>query len=399
MFESFNWDFDIQKSHINWLGDYVITAWLTDNWILGKTDVKARIFNENTITIDMFWAVFFRQFKYKIVTHARVFSLNPKFEITTRIWLFLTNALHFLNKKFGYENMCSWNKIENLKISLPIKKENFWCVKNDFCGDNHCCRDTLQCVSTDTDTDVENKTNNKNISKIDFEFMESFIEDLENERINELNNYLQINWFKNYNLTSEEEKVLEDFENGKFEWGEFKIWELFEKLKVKSLKYKTSELPSEAINEFILPALTAWIQNQWLNNFVPKENATILKNVISISANWANTGATFYQNKEFTVLQDAYAINWKYSDYKLKDNNYLFLAWAISKTIFGNYEWTNKAGWERIKTDKISLPTNKNKPNYEIMEIFISAVQKLVIKDVVVYAERKIEGTRKVVGL
>jgi hypothetical protein len=73
------------------------------------------------------------------------------------------------------------------------------------------------------------------------------------------------------------------------EWGEYRLEDLFEKIKIKSLKYKTSELPSEQKNEFILPALTAGIQNQGLNNFVPKENATILKNVISISANGANT--------------------------------------------------------------------------------------------------------------
>ena len=137
----------------------------------------------------------------------------------------------------------------------------------------------------------------------------------------------------------------------KVEWGKFKIGELFEKIKVKSLKYKTSDLPNEPINEFILPALTAGIQNQGLNNYVPKENATILKNVISISANGANTGATFYQNKEFTVLQDAYAINWIYNSNILTDNQYIYLATSISKTIFGNYEWTNKAGWEKIKSD------------------------------------------------
>ena len=74
------------------------------------------------------------------------------------------------------------------------------------------------------------------------------------------------------------------------EWGEYKLEELFEKIKVKSLKYKTADLPSEAINEFVLPALTAGVKNQGLNNFVPNHNATILKNVISISANGANTG-------------------------------------------------------------------------------------------------------------
>jgi hypothetical protein len=159
------------------------------------------------------------------------------------------------------------------------------------------------------------------------------------------------------------------------EWGEFRIGDLFEKIKVKSLKYKTSELPSKATNEFVLPALTAGIQNQGLSNFVPKKNATILKNVISISANGANTGATFYQNKEFTVLQDAYSIRWKYTNDLLVDFHYLYLTASISKTIFGNYEWTNKAGWEKIKFDKIQLPNKNGKIDFDFMESFIAELE------------------------
>lgn len=150
---------------------------------------------------------------------------------------------------------------------------------------------------------------------------------------------------------------------------------MFEKIKVKSLKFKASELPKKPINEFVLPALTAGIQNQGLNNFVPIDNATILKNVISISANGANTGATFYQRKEFTVLQDAYAIKWKYTNDSLTDNHYLYLTASISKTIYGNYEWTNKAGWEKIKTEKIKLPIQQREINFEYMESFIAELQ------------------------
>ncbi len=160
------------------------------------------------------------------------------------------------------------------------------------------------------------------------------------------------------------------------EWGEFELVNLFEKAKVKTLKYKVSELPSSPVNNYQLPALTAGVQNQGLNNYVPKDNATILKNVISISANGANTGATFYQNKEFTILQDAYAIKWKYTDDVLTDNQYLFIETSISKRIFGNYEWTNKAGWNRIKFEKIMLPITKNgNINFDFMEKFIAELE------------------------
>jgi hypothetical protein len=150
LFDSFNGNFDIQKGHINDVGDYVITAGLTNNGILGRSDVEARIFDKNTITVDMFGFAFFRQFKYKMVTHARVFSLKPKFDISERQGLFLTNALHFLNKKFGYGNMCSWEKIKNEIIQLPTKN-----------------------------------------GKIDFKFMENFIGEIEAERMAPLEYYIK----------------------------------------------------------------------------------------------------------------------------------------------------------------------------------------------------------------
>ncbi len=162
-------------------------------------------------------------------------------------------------------------------------------------------------------------------------------------------------------------------------WQKYRIGDLFEKLKTKTLKFKTSELPSKPQNEFTLPALTAGVKNQGLNNFVPRSGATILKDVISISANGANTGATFYQKKEFTVLQDAYAIDWKLTNHELTDVHYIYFVAAISKVIHGNYAWTNKAGWERIKMDEIQLPTKivrgASEVAFDFMEVFIATLK------------------------
>ena len=136
-----------------------------------------------------------------------------------------------------------------------------------------------------------------------------------------------------------------------------------------------------------------------MNNYVPKDNATILKNVITISANGANTGATFFQNKEFTVLQDAYAIKWVYTDDVLTDNNYLFLASAISKRIYGNYEWTNKAGWERIKSEKIHLPTQNGQIDFAFMENFIVELEERRIQEMEVERIAELEAYLRVTGL
>lgn len=159
------------------------------------------------------------------------------------------------------------------------------------------------------------------------------------------------------------------------EWGLFKLDDLFEKISTQSLGYKAADLPSSPQGDFILPALSAGIQNQGLNNYVPRNRATILRGVISISANGANTGATFYQNNDFTILQDAYAIKWKKTNNFLTDNQYLFLTGSISKKIYGNYEWTNKAGWARVRLEIIPLPTENGEIDFDFMESFIAALE------------------------
>ena len=130
--------------------------------------------------------------------------------------------------------------------------------------------------------------------------------------------------------------------------------------------------------------MTAGIENQGLNNYAPRDNATILKNVISISANGANTGATFYQNKEFTVLQDAYAISFK-EEYIPNDNQYLFLTGAIAKSIYGNFAWTDKAGWEKVKKEFIQLPTKDGKIDFEFMDDCIRELEEERIRELSAY--------------
>jgi hypothetical protein len=147
---------------------------------------------------------------------------------------------------------------------------------------------------------------------------------------------------------------------------------------------KVSDLSPKKTADFTLPVLTAGIENQGLNNYAPRDNATILKNVISISANGANTGATFYQNKEFTVLQDAYAISFK-GEYIPNDNQYLFLTSAITKSIYGSFAWTDKAGWEKVKKEFIQLPTKNGKIDFEFMNAYISELEEERISELSAY--------------
>ena len=126
LFASQNGNFDIQQKHINGKGQLVVSSGIQNLGIIGKTDIAAKIFSKNTITIDMFGNVFYRDFSYKMVTHARIFSLKSVFEnVNEKAVLYMSVCLQFLNKIFSYSNMASWEKInkQNISISLPTKND------------------------------------------------------------------------------------------------------------------------------------------------------------------------------------------------------------------------------------------------------------------------------------
>ena len=226
-------------------------------------------------------------------------------------------------------------------------------------------------------------------SEIDFDFIEFFVAEIEMKQINELQAYLKATSLKDYNLTEEEQKVLDEFDN--MMWGEFRLGDLFERIKTNKLPFKADELSKKPIDSYVLPCLTSSFQNQGLNYFAPKDNATILKNVISIPSN-SDVYRAYFQSREFTVLSDAYAIEWIYNEVKLSPNQYLFTVPCINKvTDLSIYSYKNKlGGWNVVQNKNIELPIKNNQPDYETMEILISAIKKLVIKDVVLYANEKL---------
>lgn len=232
--------------------------------------------------------------------------------------------------------------------------------------------------------------------EIDFEFMESFVAELEAQRVAELEAYLLATGLKDYELTDKEKQAIDNFDN--VEWCEYRIGDLFEKIKTKKLSYKADDLPKIATTKYVLPCLTSSFKNQGLNYFVPEEGATILRNVISIPSN-SDVYRAYFQSRDFTVLSDAYAIRWKFKDIELLEKHYLFIVLCINKvTDLPIYSYKNKlGGWNIVQNKYIQLPIKNGEIDFEFMEFLISAVQKMVIKDVVLYADRKIKATREVI--
>ncbi len=164
------------------------------------------------------------------------------------------------------------------------------------------------------------------------------------------------------------------------QFRDYKISDLFDKVSTSPLKLKVADVKPEKDKICNLPALTAGAENQGLVGYVSRTNATVINNVISVSANGANTGIMFYQPYDFTVLQDSYAI--QFTERKISQEIYLYLLTSLQKTIRFNYDWSNKAGWNKIKEKYISLPvTESGQLDYDYMENYIKAIEREKIKD------------------
>lgn len=151
---------------------------------------------------------------------------------------------------------------------------------------------------------------------------------------------------------------------------------MFERIKTNKLSYKADNLPKCATGKYTLPCLTSSFNNQGLNYYVPRNGATILKDVISIPSN-SDVYRAYFQSREFTVLSDAYAIRWKSDEFMPSPNQYLFMVMCINKvTDLPIYSYKNKlGGWNVVKDKYIQLPKSDGKINFVFMENFIAELE------------------------
>lgn len=222
--------------------------------------------------------------------------------------------------------------------------------------------------------------------KIDFEFMESFIAELEAERIAELEAYLLATGLKDYTLTAEEKQVLEDFEKGKIAFDRFTYKSIFNKI-IQGRRLKKDDQISGNI-----PFVMAGTTNTGVVNYISNPVASFPKNSITIDI----FGNTFYRNYDFGAGDDT-GVYWN-DKREYSKEVMLFFAASIEKSIYGKFDFGKKLRSSQSLNFTMKLPTQNNQPNYAIMETFISAIQKLVIKDVVLYAYRKIAATKTAVN-
>ncbi len=227
--------------------------------------------------------------------------------------------------------------------------------------------------------------------KIDFEFMESFIATLNAERLATLNAYLLATGLKDYNLTSVEENLLQDFKNSKIEWNTFKLSKLFKIEPTKYYKLKNNII----INE---KGSIPLISNSSVNNGVmgySNFKANNIGNTITCSDTTLGAETMFYQENDFIGYSHIQHLIPKFESFNKKIAAMIITSCRVSTS--KKYDYGTKFNREAMNKTQIQLPFHNEQPDFNIIETFITAIQKMVIKDVVLYADKRIEATEKVV--
>jgi hypothetical protein len=269
---------------------------------------------------------------------------NKKLSKTNQMFV-IASIDKVVKSKYSYNNKATKIELKNTVITLPILKNG----------------------------------------KIDFDFMESFIAELEAECIAKLDAYLSVTGLKNYTLTAEEKQVLKDFENGIIEFSEFKIGELFE---INSYK-KRFDANKVVISEIGMPYIVRTSLNNGVRGYLNEDEQFLNEgNTISFGQ---DTATVFYQEKPYFTGDKIKII--KSKDNRFNKLNGLFFISTMTKS-FSSFTWGGSSFNIKIIANQLmKLPTKNQEPNYAIMGTLISAIQKLVVKEVVLYTDRKIAAT------
>ena len=298
-------------------------------------------FPKNAITIDIFGNTFYRNYAFGAGDDTGVYW-NDEIVYSSNAMLFFAVAMQkSMIGKFSYGKKLRSSQSENFTMRLPITIDG----------------------------------------KINFEFMESFIAELEAERVAELEAYLTVSGLDNYELSDEEENALKNYQLLK--WDAYNLEKLFGK------STRGKRLKGDDRIAGTLPFVTAGEASEGISAYISNKVEVFEKNTTTIDM----FGSAKYRNYQYGADDHVAVVHTEAVPMKAS----IFLTSAINKAAHtGKFDYGHNFYAKDADALDIMLPTKDGKPDFDSMATLISAVQKLVIKDVVIYADRKIKKTKEV---
>lgn len=288
-------------------------------------DEKARLWDKNTLTIDMFGKVFYQESPYFAVSHGRVNILLPKISMTKWCLQFIGCAIEKVaSQKYAFNEMCTGTKVLKDNIKLPATPDG----------------------------------------APDWAYMESYMANLGIKVVESLT-LLQ--------TAKDAEKKKVDTT----EWGEFKFGDLFDLHGIKQAKSQKL-IPTVELSDGI-PCVPYIVQSQF-NNMVGRyvdKQWLIENNEPPVEGNALVLGVTLnacsYQPEEFGASQVITA-----RSPCLNKNNGFFIAAIVRKRI-EQFDYKEKPSFEKYRALKIMLPIDKTgQPDWAYMEEYMRKVEERV---------------------
>ena len=171
--------------------------------------------------------------------------------------------------------------------------------------------------------------------------------------------------------------------------GNLADYQLFNTMELFGKSTRGKRLKSADRIEGTLPFVTAGEADEGVSAFIGNDVEVFSKNTITIDM----FGSAKYRNYDYGG-DDHIAVVHTENLPKLAS---VFVTAAIHKSSHtGKFDYGHNFYAKDADELNIFLPALDGKPDYALMETLISAVQKLVIKDVVQYADRKIAAIKEV---
>lgn len=232
----------------------------------------------------------------------------------------------------------------------------------------------------------------------DFSYMERYIGELEQarageleqERDSELAAYLRAAGLENYDLTAAEQTALDDFKNNRLNFKEFKIGELFD---VSTPKRKFNANSVKFGGRF--PYVVRTSLNNGIRDFLD-EDESFLNPAGTISFG-QDTATIFYQEKPYFTGDKIKILRFKLLGLNEKIANFML---TLMRKSFSGFQWGQSSFNEKVlKNVVIELPVTNGTPDFAFMESFVTAQQKLAIRDVVLWKDKVISKTLEVINI
>ena len=257
-------------------------------------------------------------------------------ELTKNQYLFLVLCINKVTDLpiYSYKNkLGGWNVVKNKHILLPVKN-----------------------------------------GKIDFDFMESFIEQIVAEQNLKLLTYLADNGLNEYELTKEETEAINNYEN--IEWKIFNL----EKLYGKSTRGKRLKSADRIKGD--LPFVTAGETDEGVSDFIGNKVHVFEPNTTTIDM----FGSAKYRNYKYGGDDHVAIVHTE----NIEKNASVFVTSAIHKSSHnGQFDYGRNFYANDADELNIMLPVKGGNPDYDTMKTIILAIHKMLIKDVVLYANKE----------